>query len=189
MGNSHGPQVRHLVRGGRLECRYRTKVTPLKDEWPGPGIMQCPKCYRPITRRWRTQDWEAARARMLEVGAEAEDRRAARTRERTIARALERRRFVAGRIEEESMKHENGTGENVWGPYLRRLRRRLGRLSQERMAERLCVSVSTLRKWEQGRNVPSPLAHRRIRAVAKEARAEAEAAKRGVARVAAQEEA
>jgi len=44
---------------------------------------------------------------------------------------------------------------------VRELRRRLN-LTQEQLAQRLGVTVSTVRRWELGTSVPSPMAQRLI---------------------------
>lgn len=55
---------------------------------------------------------------------------------------------------------------------LRELRRRLGDISQERLAQKVGVSWSTINRWENGKGVPSPLARERLLRLLEEARLE-----------------
>lgn len=52
---------------------------------------------------------------------------------------------------------------------LRELRRRLGEVSQEKLAGRVGVSWSTISRWENGKGTPSPLAREKLVALLKEA--------------------
>jgi putative transcriptional regulator len=48
------------------------------------------------------------------------------------------------------------------GGLLRDLRRRLGGVSQEKLASRVGVSWSTISRWENGKGTPSPLAREKL---------------------------
>jgi DNA-binding transcriptional regulator YiaG len=52
---------------------------------------------------------------------------------------------------------------------LRRLRARLGNVSQEQLARQLGVSWSTISRWENGKGKPSPLAREKLAALLKKA--------------------
>jgi len=52
---------------------------------------------------------------------------------------------------------------------LRELRRRLGNISQEKLAGLVGVSWSTISRWENGKGTPSPLARDRLNVLLKKA--------------------
>ena len=63
---------------------------------------------------------------------------------------------------------------NVPGPrtlteILQGLREQLGHLSQERLAQRIGVSFSTISRWENGKGKPSPLARNKLVALLRKA--------------------
>lgn len=51
---------------------------------------------------------------------------------------------------------------------LRKLRSRLGEISQEELARRVGVSWSTVNRWENGKGKPSPLAREKLATLMRE---------------------